>query len=177
MSSANNKAKKKRSKGSGRKTLGLPPCTPLPSVQHQATSTSGPAAQECRGLQKSKSGAGKHPKSSFWEMHRMNPPSTPAQKDHKVCLSGRHQQMSQAESMGTRSRDTGGVGQSESSQSSSHHQRTDQGQESSASSGPPRPAPSATAISGALVANTLGQVSGGVSGQSGQHKRSGTGQW
>ena len=90
MSSANNVAKKKRSKGSGRKTLGLPPCNPLPPVQHPAASTSGPAAQGCRGLQKSKSGSGKHPKSSFWEMHRMNPSSTPAQRDHKVCLSGRH---------------------------------------------------------------------------------------
>ena len=33
MSSANNVAKKKRSKGSGRKTQGLPPCKPLPPVQ------------------------------------------------------------------------------------------------------------------------------------------------
>ena len=94
LSSANNMAEKKRSKGSGRKTLGLPPCTPLPPVQHRAASTSGPAAQEHRGLQKSKSGAGKHPKSSFWEMHRMNPPSTPGQKDHQVCLSGSHLQTS-----------------------------------------------------------------------------------
>ena len=94
LCSANNVAKKKRSKGSGRKTLGLPPRNPLPPVQHQAASTSGPAAQGCRGLQKSKSGSGKHPKSSFWEMHRMNPPSTPAQKDCKVPLSRRHQQTS-----------------------------------------------------------------------------------
>ena len=87
IASSNNIAKKKRSKGSGRKTLGLPPCTPLPPVQHRAASTSGPAAQERRGLQKSKSGAGKHPKSSFWEMHRMNPPSTPAQKTvRSTCL-------------------------------------------------------------------------------------------
>ena len=156
-------AKKKRSKGSGRKTLGLPPCTPLPPVLHRAASTSGPAAQECRGLQKSKSGAGKHPKSSFWEMHRMNPPSTPAQKDCRVCLSGRHQQTSQggtsvssqAESKGTRPRDQGGVGHSGSSRSSSHHERTNQGQESSTSLGPPRPVPVATATSGALAANTL----------------------
>ena len=113
LSSANNMAKKKRSKGSGRKTLGLPPCTPLPPVQHRVASTSGPAAQEHRGLQKSKSGAGKHPKSSFWEMHRMNPPSTPAQKDCRVCLSGRHQQtsqgwtsvFSQAKSKGARPKD------------------------------------------------------------------------
>ena len=32
MSSANNIAKKKRSKGSGRKTQGLPPCNPLPPI-------------------------------------------------------------------------------------------------------------------------------------------------
>ena len=64
MSSANNVAKKKRSKGSGRKTQGLPPHNPLPPVQHQAASTSGPTAQGCRGLQNSKSGSGKHPKSS-----------------------------------------------------------------------------------------------------------------
>ena len=69
MSSANNLAKKKRSKGSGRKTQGLPPCHPLPPVQHQAASTSGPAAQGRRGLQKSKSGSRKQSKSYFWEMH------------------------------------------------------------------------------------------------------------
>ena len=90
MSSANNIAKKKRSKGSGRKTLGLPLHNPLSPVQHQAASTSGPAAQGCRGSQKSKSGSGRHPKSSFWEMHRINPSSTPAQRDRKVHLSGRH---------------------------------------------------------------------------------------
>lgn len=44
LSSANNVAQMKRSKGSGRKTLGLPPQTPLPPVQHRAASTSGPAA-------------------------------------------------------------------------------------------------------------------------------------
>ena len=64
MSSANNVAKKKRSKGSGRKTQGLPPRTPLPPVQHRVASTSGPAAQERRGLQKSKSGCGKYSRSS-----------------------------------------------------------------------------------------------------------------
>ena len=166
-------------KGSGRKTLGLSPHNTLPPVQHQATSTSGPAAQGHRGLQKSKSGSSKHPKSSFWEMHRMNPLSTPAQKDRRVCLSRRDLQMSQggtsvssqAESKGTRLRDQGGVGHSGSSRSSSHHERTNQGQESSTSLGPPRPAPSATAMSGTLAANTSGQASGGVSGQSGQHNR------
>ena len=171
MSSANNKAQKKRSKDPGRRTLGLSPRTPLPSVQHQTTSTSGPAAQECRGLQKSKSGAGKHPKSSFWEMHRINPPSTPAQKDRQVSLSGRRHQSSQAESKGTRPRDQGGVGNSGSNQSSSHHKRMNQGQESSASLGPHRPTPVATATLGALAANTLDQASGGMSGQSGQQHR------
>ena len=127
MSSANNVAKKKRSKGSGRKTLGLPPGNPLPPIQHPAASTSGPATQGCRGLQKSKSGSGKHPKSSFWEMHRMNPSSTPAQRGHKVCLAGRHRQTSQAKSMDTSPWDQGEVGHSGSSQSSSLHGRTNQG--------------------------------------------------
>ena len=37
MSSASNAAKKKRSKGSGRKTQGLPPCIPLPPVPQVAS--------------------------------------------------------------------------------------------------------------------------------------------
>ena len=83
FASANNVAKKKRSKGSGRKTQGLPLHNPLPLVQHPAASAPGPAAQGYRGSKKSKkSGSGKHPKSSFWEMHRMNPSSTPAQRAH-----------------------------------------------------------------------------------------------
>ena len=133
-------------------------------------STSGPAAQGHRGPQKSKSGSGKHPKSSFWEMHRMNPSSTPAQRDRKVCLSGRHQQTSQAESMGTRPWDQGGVGHSGISLSSSLHGRTNQGQESSTSFGPSRPAPVA-ATSNALAAYALEQVPGGSAGQSAQHSR------
>ena len=100
----------------------------------------------------------------------MKTPSTPAQKDRKVRLSGRHQQTSQAESKGTRPKDQGGVGHSGSSWSFSHHKRTNQGQESSTSSGPPRPAPVATTTSATLAANTLNQASGGMSGQSGQHK-------
>ena len=145
-------------------------------VQHQAASTSSPAAQGCRGLQKSKSGSGKHPKSSFWEMHRMNPPSTPAQKDRQVRLSGRHLQTSQggtsvssqAESKGTRPRDQGGVGHSGSSQSSSHHGRTHQAQESSTRDGPPRPAPVGT-IPDFLAACVPEPASRGSAGPSGQH--------
>ena len=90
MSSANNVAKKKRSKGSGRKTQGLPPRNPLPPVQHQAASTSGPAAQGRRGLQKSKSGSSKHPKSSTKEKLRMNPSSTLAQRNSKVQAAESH---------------------------------------------------------------------------------------
>ena len=185
MSSASNAAKKKRIKGSGRKTQGLPPhITPPPTSAPHAASRTVPAAQECRGLQKSKSGSSKHPKSSFWEMHRMNPPSIPTQKDHQVGLSGRHLQTSQggtsvssqAESKGTRPRDQGGVGHSGSSRSSSHHKRTNQGQESSTSLGPPRPAPVATATSGTLAANTSDQASGGMYGQSGHHHRQPEGQ-
>ena len=95
MSSANNVAKKRRSKGSGRKTQGLSPHRSLPPVQHQAASTSGPAAQGCSGLQKSKSGSGKHPKSSKKEKHRINPSSTPAHKDREVQTAERQQQTSQ----------------------------------------------------------------------------------
>ena len=64
MSSANNVAKKKRSRGLHRKTKGLPPCNPLPPDQHQVSSNTGPAVQECSSSQKSKSGQGKHPKLS-----------------------------------------------------------------------------------------------------------------
>ena len=171
FSSANNVAKKKRSKGSGRKTQGLPPRNPLPPIQHPAALALVPAAQGCRGSKKSKkSGSGKHPKSSFWEMHRMNPSSTPAQRDHKVHLSWRQQQTSQSKSLGTRPRDQGGVGHSGSSQSSSHHGRTHQGQESSTNAGPPRPAP-VDANPDAQAAYTPDQASGGSTGQSGQHFR------
>ena len=79
--------------------------------------------------------------------------------------------MSQAESMGTRPRDQGGVGHSGSSQSSSLHGRTNQGQESSTSSGPPRPAPVAATTSKTPAAYAPDQVPGGLSGQSGQHQR------
>ena len=137
----NNIAKKKRSKGSGRKTQGLPPRNPLPLVQHQAASTSGPAAKGCRRLQNSKSGSGKHPKSSKKEKHRINPSSTPAHKDCEVQTAERHQQTSQAKSKGSKTRDQGGIGCSGSSQSSSCHGGTHQGQEFSTNSGRPRPAP------------------------------------
>ena len=137
----NNIAKKKRSKGSGRKTQGLPPRNPLPPVQHQAASTSGPAAKGCRRLQNSKSGSGKHPKSSKKEKHRINPSSTPAHKDCEVQTAERHQQTSQAKSKGSKTRDQGGIGCSGSSQSSSCHRGTHQGQEFSTNSGRPRPAP------------------------------------
>ena len=109
----------------------------------------------------------------------MLPPSTPVQGDLQDHLSGRHWQMSQgessasslAESKGARPKDQERVGHSGGSQSSSHHKRTNQGQGSSASSGPPRPKPSATVMSGALPNNTLGEGSGGTSGHSGQSKR------
>ena len=84
MSSANNVAKKRRSKGSGRKTQGLSPHKTLPPVQHQVASTSHPVAQGHSGLQKFKSGSGKYPKSSKKEKHRINPSSTPAYKDREV---------------------------------------------------------------------------------------------
>ena len=51
FSSANNAAKKKRSKGSVRKTQGLPPRIPLPPVQCQTFSNLGPAAHGHSGLQ------------------------------------------------------------------------------------------------------------------------------
>ena len=135
MSSANNIAKKKRSKGSGRKTEGPPTCNPLSTVQHQAASYSGPAAQGHSGLQNSKSGSGKHPKSSFWKRHRMNPSSSSASMDHEVQTAERQQQTSRFKPKGYKSCDQGGVGHSGSSQSSSHHRRTHQGQVSSTNVG------------------------------------------
>ena len=152
MSSASNVAKKKRSRGIGRKIQGLSPhIIPSPVSAPSATSKTVPAAQARRGLQKSKPGSGKHSSSSDWAKPRMLPPSTLAQRDLRVCLSGRHQQtsqegtsvFSQAESKGARPKDQGGVDHSGGSRSSSHHKRTNQGQESSTSSGPPRPTPSA----------------------------------
>ena len=156
MASANNITKKKGSMGSGRKTLGLPARNPL-----LPASTSGPVARGYRGLQKSKS-------ASFWEMHRMNTSRTPAQKDHKVLVAGRHQQASQAKSMNTSPPDQRGVGHSGSSRSLSLHGRTNQDQESSTSSGPPMPA-SVAATSNALAAHAPEQVPGGSGGHSGQH--------
>ena len=178
MSLASNVAKKKRSRGAGRKTHGLSThIIPPPVLEPSATSKTVPVAQAHRGLQKSKSGSGEYSSSPNCEKHRKLPPSTPAQSYHRFRLSRRHQQTSQggtsvsslAESKGARPKDQRGVRHSGSSQSSSHHERTNQGQGSSASSDPPRPMPSATITSGTLAANTLGQVSGGVSGQSGQH--------
>ena len=78
--------------------------------------------------------------------------------------------MSQVKSKGSKTRDQGGVGRSGSSQSSSHHGRTHQGQESSTNSGPPRPAPVA-ANPNAQAAYAPEQASGGSAGQSGQHFR------
>ena len=63
------------------------------------------------------------------------------------------------------------MGCTESNHSSSHHRGTNQGQESSSSLVPPRPPPSAIVTSGTLAANSLGQGSGGATGQSGQGKR------
>ena len=149
MSLASNVAKKKRSRGAGRKTHGLSThIIPPPVLEPSATSKTVPVAQAHRGLQKSKSGSGEYSSSPNCEKHRKLPPSTPAQSYHQFRLSRRHQQTSQggtsvsslAESKGARPKDQGGVGHQGGSQSSSHHKRTNQGQqESSASLGPPRP--------------------------------------
>ena len=122
-------------------TYGLPPHNPLPSVQCRTSSKSCPVAQGCSGSPKSKSRSGKHPKSSKKEKHRINPSSTPAHKDCEVQTAERHQQTSQAKSKGSKTRDQGGIGCSGSSQSSSCHGGTHQGQEFSTNSGRPRPAP------------------------------------
>ena len=98
MSSANNVAKKKRSKGSGRKAQGLPPRNPLPPEQHQASSNTGPAAQGCSGSQKLKSGPGKHPKLFKVKKHRTNPSSTPVFMDQWSKQTVRPLQTAQAES-------------------------------------------------------------------------------
>merc|ERR1712082_539238 len=78
--------------------------------------------------------------------------------------------MAQAKSQSPSTQDWDGVGQSESYQSSGHHGRTHQGQESSTKSGPPRPAPVAVTPT-AQAAQAPEQVSGGSAGQSGQHFR------
>ena len=98
MPSANQRAKKKRSRGSCRKTKGIPSLNPLPPEQHLVSSNTGPAAQGCSGLRKSKSGSGKHPKSSKKEKHRTNPSSTPARRDQKVQTTEKFHQMAQARS-------------------------------------------------------------------------------
>ena len=80
--------------------------------------------------------------------------------------------MSQAESLGTKPRDQGGVRHFGSSRSSSLHGRINQGQDSSTSSGPPRPAPVATTSNvPAAHVYALEQVPGGSDGQSGQQLR------
>ena len=138
---ANNVAKKKRRKGSGRKAQGLPPRNPLPPVQGRTLWKLGPAAQGRSGLPKSKSGSGKHPKSSKKEKNGTNISSTPVCKDQKVKTTETDFQMAQAKSQSPSTHDQGGVGQSGSYQSSSYHGRTHQDQESSTKSCPPRPAP------------------------------------
>ena len=93
MSLASNAAKKKRSRGIGRKVQDLSPhIIPSPVLAPSATSKTVPAAQARRGLQKSKSGSGTHSSSPDREKHRMLPPSTRAQSDLWAGLSGRHQQ-------------------------------------------------------------------------------------
>ena len=77
-------------RGIGRKIQGLshhiiPPPVSAPS----ATSKTVPAAQVRRGLQKSKSGSGTHQSSPDREKHRMLPPSTTAQTNLWVHLSGK----------------------------------------------------------------------------------------
>ena len=157
----------------GRKIKGLPPhSTPSPVSVLPRTSTPVPAERHAvfcnvdirtqyseaslRGQQQSGSG------DCFCSPDKVKPWG--AQGDLRDCLAGRQLQMSWAQSRGTNPWDQGGVGHSGGSQSSSHHKRTNQGHNrSSPSSGPPRPAPSATTTSGALAAS--------VSGHSGQGKR------
>ena len=116
------------------------------------------------------SGSGKHPKSSFWKMHRMTSSRSSASRDHEVQTAEKQQQTSQVKSRGYKSWDQGGVGCSGSGQSSSHHGRTHQAQESSTKDGPPRPAP-VGAIPDFLAACVPEPVSRGSAGQSGQHVR------
>ena len=127
FSSANNVAKRKRSKGSGRKTQGLPPRNPLPPVQCKTPSKSGPAAKGHSGPPKHKSGSGKNLKLFKKEKHRTNPSSTPVSKDQKVQTTEKVFQTAQTRSQGPNSQDCGGVGQSRSNQSSGCHGRTHQG--------------------------------------------------
>ena len=95
---------------------------------------------------------------------RADPPSTPTQGDLWDRLVGRQQQTSQAQSRGTNPQDQGGVGHSGGGQSSSHHKRTNQGQnKSSPGLGPTRPVPS--------TINTFGALAATGPGHSGQGKR------
>ena len=81
MPLANLKAKKKRRRGSCRKTKGIPSHNSLPPGQHLESSNSGPAAQGLSGSHKVKSGPRKHPKLSKALKHRTNPSSTPVFMD------------------------------------------------------------------------------------------------
>ena len=195
MSLAINAPKKRRSRGRGRLIKGLSPHVNPPPVSAPSTSMSVPAVQSAvfgstdarpqyrqaalaRSLQHQQSGAVEQPSSPVREKQRKLPPSKPGQGDLQDRLSrGHNWQMSQggskassqAKSKGTKPKDRGGVGWSGGSLSSSHHKRTNQGhQQSSSKLGPPRPAPSATVTSGALVATS---GCGGASGHSCQSKR------
>merc|ERR1712115_752025 len=77
ISLASNTAKKRRSRGIGRKIQGLSPYVTTPLVSNPSlTSILVPAAQALRGLQKSQSGFGTHPSSPVREKQRMLPPLT-----------------------------------------------------------------------------------------------------
>ena len=100
----------------------------------------------------------------------MNPSSSSASMDHEVQTAERQQQTSRFKPKGYKSCDQGGVGHSGSSQSSSHHRRTHQGQVSSTNAGPPKPVPVDTNPD-IQAAYAPDQASGGSAGQSGQHFR------
>ena len=82
MAWANLKAKKKRRRGSCRKTKGIPLHNPLPPGQHLVSSNSGPAVQRLSGSKNAKSGPGAHPTLSKAEKHRTNPSRPPVFIDH-----------------------------------------------------------------------------------------------
>ena len=155
VSSALNVAKKKRSRGKGRKTQGLPAHTVPPPNLPAPVPRSAPASRV---------------KPWFQGDTRVKRGLTPTNTISSAVLRNNREQWqhstrerdtvsSQAKSERASSKDRGRVGQHGGSQSSSHHRGSSQAQGGSSSfSGPPRPPPSATATSGSLASASYARV-------------------
>ena len=156
VSSAQSASKKKRSRGKGRKTQGLPAHTAPPPNPPAPVPRSAPASRDKPRFQSM----------DIWVKQGLLPPNTLSSADLRNHLEQRQHSSregekvpSQAKSLGARSKDRGGVGQQGGSQSSSHHRGSSQGHSGSSSrSGPPRPPPSSTATSGSQASASYAQV-------------------